>query len=175
MPVPSVLLHLPRAVVLAGMLAGAVVMLFWRVRESRRPVTTRSILAPPLGMATGFAMFLAPAVRIPWSWAIAAFAVGAVVLSIPLSRTSRLTRAGDAIVMERSRAFLAILVGLVVVRFALRAWIEQVVTGPQTAAIFFILAFGMIFRWRAAMFLDYLRLRAPAVSPVPAADPPRPA
>jgi membrane protein CcdC involved in cytochrome C biogenesis len=157
------------------MLAGAVVMLFWRVRESRRPVTTRSILAPPLGMATGFAMFLAPAVRVPWTWAAAAFAAGALVLSIPLSRTSRLTRAGDAVVMERSRAFLVILVGLVIVRFALRAWIEQVVTGPQTAALFFILAFGMIFRWRTAMLLEYRRLRAPAVVAVPAPDARRPA
>ncbi len=110
-------------------------------------------------MSTGFLMFLAPAARIPWAWAGAAFALGALVLSIPLSRTSRLARVGDAIVMERSKAFLWILLGLVAVRFAAREWVEQFVTPVQTGAIFFILAFGMVLRWRAAMLLAYLRLR----------------
>ena len=152
--------HLPRLLVVAITLAGAGVMLAWRMRETRRPVTARAILAPPLGMATGFFMFLAPAARIPWAWALAAFAVGAIVLAIPLSRTSRLARVGDAVVMQRSRAFLWILLGLVVVRFVAREWVEQQqVTTLQTGAVFFVLAFGMIVRWRAQMYLDYLRLR----------------
>lgn len=161
---PPVLPHIPRGVMLAGMLAGAAVMLAWRMRESRRPVTVRSIIAPPLGMSTGFAMFAVPATRIPWTWAGLALAAGAFVLSIPLARTSRLARDGDAVVMQRSSAFLAILLGLVAVRFALRAWVEQVVTPAQTAAIFFVLAFGMIARWRTEMLLTYLRLRAPAAA-----------
>jgi membrane protein CcdC involved in cytochrome C biogenesis len=156
---PTALPHLPRLVILAVTLAGAAAMLAWRLRESSRPVTVRAIVAPPLGMATGFLMFLAPAVRIPWAWAAAAFAMGALVLSIPLSRTSKLKRVGERVVMERSKAFLWILLGLVAVRFVAREWIEQVVTQAQTGAIFFILAFGMIARWRVAMLLAYLRLR----------------
>jgi len=64
------------------------------------------------------------------------------------------------VVMQRSRAFLWILLGLVVVRFVAREWVEQQqVTTLQTGAVFFVLAFGMIVRWRAQMYLAYLRLR----------------
>lgn len=152
--------HLPHAVVIAGSLAGALVMLAWRLRERRRPVTTRALVAPPLGMSTGFLMFLAKAPRIPWAWAGAAFAVGAVVLSLPLVLTSRLVRDGDVVVMKRSSAFLWVILGLFGVRFLAREWVEQRITTAQTGALFFVLAFGMILRWRAALLRDYLRLRA---------------
>ena len=152
-------------------------MLAWRVREARTPVSTRKIVVPPLGMSTGFLMFLAPAARVPWAWASAAFALGALVFSIPLTRTSRLVRTGDVVWMQRSRAFLWILIGLVAVRTALRAYVEQVVSPLQTGALFFVLAFGMIARWRIAMLLEYRRLCAgPARvgEPLPAAaDAPR--
>lgn len=151
--------HVPTALVVLVMLAGAAVMIAWRIRETSTPVSLRKIVAPPLGMSTGFLMFLAPAARVSWTYAGAAFAAGALVLSIPLARTSRLVRLGDTIVMQRSRAFLWILLGLVAVRFVARAYVERVLTPIQTGSIFFILAFGMIVRWRAAMLLAYLRLR----------------
>jgi membrane protein CcdC involved in cytochrome C biogenesis len=156
---PTSLAQIPRPLIIAATLAGAAAVIAWRFRESSRPVTARAIVAPPLGMSTGFLMFLAPAARIPWAWAGAAFALGALVFSVPLARTSRLARVGDTIVMERSKAFLWILLGLVAVRFALREYVEHLVTPIQTGAIFFVLAFGMILRWRAAMLLAYLRLR----------------
>ena len=153
--------HVHPAIVLFATLAGAAVMIGWRVRETASPVSTGKIIAPPLGMSTGLLMFLAPAARVPWTWASAAFALGALVLSFPLARTSQLVRSGDVVVMQRSRAFLWILLGLVAVRLVLRVYIERVVTPVQTGALFFILAFGMIVRWRAAMLVAYLRLRAP--------------
>ena len=139
---------------------GAFVILAWRLQEQRRPVTEKSILIPPLGMSTGFAMFLVPIFRIPWTWALGAFLVGFFLLSIPLTRTSRLTREGDAIMLKRSRAFLAVLVGLVVLRLALRGYVEHLISHTQTAGLFFILAFGMIARWRLGMYLEYRRLTA---------------
>jgi membrane protein CcdC involved in cytochrome C biogenesis len=144
----------------AAALGGAAVILAWRVRETQRPVTARSILIPPLGMATGFSMFLSPPFRVPWTWALGAFLVGALVLSYPLTHTSRLTRRGDVIMLHRSRAFLAILVGLVVLRLALRNYVEHLISPTQTAGLFFILAFGMILRWRVGMWLEYRRLVA---------------
>src|SRR5690349_10871865 len=98
-------------------------MIAWRVRETSTPVSTRKIVAPPLGMSTGLAMFLSPAVHVPWSWAATALLFGAVVLAIPLGRTSRLVRSGDVVLMQRSRAFLWILLGLVAVRLLLRTWV----------------------------------------------------
>jgi membrane protein CcdC involved in cytochrome C biogenesis len=154
--------HVPPIVLVLASLAGAAAVLAWRVQETRSPVSTRKIVAPPLGMSTGFLMFLAPATRVPWTYATGAFAAGALVLAIPLARTSRLVRSGDVVLLQRSKAFLWILLSLVVVRFALRAWVEEVVTPAQTAGLFFILAFGMIVRWRAAMLVAYLRMRSPA-------------
>jgi membrane protein CcdC involved in cytochrome C biogenesis len=139
-------------------LGGAAVMLAWRIRETTRAITERAIVIPPLGMSTGFCMFLLPAARIPLAWALAAFLLGAVVLSIPLERSSRLTRRGDTIMMQRSPAFLWILIGLVVVRLALRSYVEHLVSPIQTGAIFFVLAFGMIVRWRVGMWLAYRQL-----------------
>lgn len=152
--------HIPHALVVVASLAGAVVMLAWRRREGRRPVNLRAIVAPPLGMATGFSMFLVPATRLPWTWAGAAFTVGALVLAVPLVRTSRLVREGDTVMMMRSSAFLWILVGLFLVRFLAREWVEQRISTAQTGALFFVLAFGMVLRWRAGMLREYLRLRA---------------
>jgi membrane protein CcdC involved in cytochrome C biogenesis len=160
LPIP----HLHPAIAALGAVLGAAAMLAWRVREASTPVSARKIVAPPLGMSTGFLMFLAPAARVPWTWATGAFAIGALVLSIPLARTSTLVRRGDEVVMQRSRAFVWILLALFAVRLAARAWIERRVTPVQTGALFFVLAFGMIVRWRAGMLLAYRRLVAlPAV------------
>ena len=117
-------------------------------------------------------MFVRPEFRVPWIWAAGAFVVGALVLSYPLLRTSRLVREGETIVMHRSRAFLLILLGLVAVRLALRDYVGQLLPVPQTAAVFFILAFGMIVRWRAWMLAEYRRLTvAPDLSDAaPAAE-----
>lgn len=153
-------LPLPHLFGFGAALAGGAAMLAWRVRETTRAVTERAIVIPPLAMSTGFAMFAAPSARVPWTWAAAAFLVGALLLSYPLARTSRLTRRGDAVVLQRSPAFLVILVGLLVVRLALRGWVEQVVSPIQTGAIFFVLAYGMIVRWRLGMWREYRRLVA---------------
>jgi membrane protein CcdC involved in cytochrome C biogenesis len=71
-------LHLSLAPVLAP-LAGALAVLAWRIRETQRPLTRRSIVLPPLAMSTGLAMFLAPGFRVPWSWALGAFLAGGLV------------------------------------------------------------------------------------------------
>jgi membrane protein CcdC involved in cytochrome C biogenesis len=144
-------------------IAGAAGVLAWRVRETRRPVTALNLLAPPLGMSTGFLMFVAPQARVPISWAFAAFAVGALLFSYPLIHSSRLIRQGDTISLQRSPAFLWIILGLFVVRFALRSYVEQYVSLVQTGGLFFVLAFGMILPWRLTLYLRYRRLRGDAV------------
>lgn len=156
------LLQLRPAVMVAASLAGAGAMIAWRLRETSRPVTMRRIVAPPLGMSTGLSMFALPAARIPWTWGLAAFALGALVFVIPLSRGTRLVRRGEAVHVERSRAFLWMLLGLVAVRLALRAWVEQYLTQLQAGGLLFLLAWGMVLRWRLGMALDYRRLLAGA-------------
>ena len=138
--------------------AGGGAVLAWRIRETRTPVTARTILIPPLGMSTGFAMFAVPSMRIPWTWAVAAFLLGALVLSVPLERTSTLERKDDAVVMRRSNGFLLILLVLLAIRVALHEWVGELLPPRQTASLFFVLAFGMIFRWRMGMLVRYRRL-----------------
>jgi membrane protein CcdC involved in cytochrome C biogenesis len=133
-------------------------VLVWRVREGRTAVTLRKIIIPPLGMATGFCMFLAPPFRIPLSWALAAFAMGALLLAWPLLRSSKLVRDGEAVMMKRSNAFFLIVIALAVVRLAARSYLDTVLNLNQTAALFFVLAFGMILRWRLQMLFEYRQL-----------------
>jgi membrane protein CcdC involved in cytochrome C biogenesis len=143
---------------LVSSIAGAIAVTVWRVRESRTAVTARTIVIPPLGMATGFAMFVVPAFRVPWSWAALSFLAGALVLAYPLLRTSKLVREGETVMAQRSNAFFAVIIVLAGIRIAARGYLDTVLTVQQTAALFFILAFGMILRWRAQMFFQYQAL-----------------
>lgn len=137
-------------------------VLIWRIREGRTAVTVRKIIIPPLGMATGFSMFFVPAFRVPLLWAAVAFLVGAILLAYPLLVTSKLVRAGDAIMMQRSNAFFAVVVVLAAVRYFARSYFDHIMSMQQTAALFFVLAFGMILRWRMRMLSEYRTLTSAA-------------
>lgn len=146
------------AVSTVAALAGMAAVFVWRVQEGRSAVTLRKIVIPPLGMATGFSMFLVPLFRVPLAWALAAFLAGAVVLAYPLLATSKLERDGDRIMMKRSGAFFAVVIVLAAIRFAARSYLDQVISVEQTAGLFFVLAFGMILRWRMKLLLEYRAL-----------------
>jgi membrane protein CcdC involved in cytochrome C biogenesis len=147
-------------------LVGAAAVMAWRVRETTRPVTARKIVIPPLGMSTGFSMFIYPPFRISVWWALSAFLVGALVFSYPLIKSSKLTRIGNIVMLRRSPAFLWIILALFAIRFAARHYVEQIISPLQTGGLFFVLAFGMIVVWRVTMFIEYQRLCSqPAVDP----------
>jgi membrane protein CcdC involved in cytochrome C biogenesis len=141
-------------------LAGLVAVTMWRLREARSAVSLKKIIIPPLGMASGFSMFVVPAFRIPWAWAGLAFLIGALALAWPLLLTTRLERQGDAVMMKRSSAFLLVLLVLAAIRFFAHGYFDTILTTQQTAGIFFILAFGMIVVWRAKLLMDFRRLSA---------------
>lgn len=133
-------------------------VLVWRIREGRTAVTVRKIIIPPLGMATGFSMFFVPAFRVPVLWAAVAFLIGAILLAYPLLVTSRLVRDGDNIMMQRSYAFFGVVVFLAAIRYFARGYFDHMMSIQQTAGLFFILAFGMILRWRMRMLSEYRAL-----------------
>ena len=141
-------------------LTGMSAVFVWRVREGRSAITLRKIVIPPLGMATGFCRFVVPLFRVPWVWALGAFLLGAVVLAYPLLATSKLERDGDRIMMKRSGAFFAVVLGLAAIRFAAHSYLDQIISVEQTAGLFFVLAFGMILRWRMSMLFEYRALTA---------------
>jgi membrane protein CcdC involved in cytochrome C biogenesis len=146
---------------LAGVLA-------WRVREGRSAVTLKKIIMPPLGMATGFCMFLYPPCRVPFTWGLVAFLIGAVIFAYPLLLTSDLHYQNGIIMMKRSSAFFSVIIVLALVRYLARGYFDRFLSIEQTGALFYLLAFGMILRWRAKLFLAYRALTAaPALPTAP--------
>src|SRR5579863_8681569 len=141
-------------------LIGLAGVLAWRVREGRTAVTLKKIVMPPLGMATGFCMFIVPAFRIPLLWGLGSFLIGAVILAYPLLLTSDLHRQNGVIMMKRSSAFFAVIIVLAIVRYLARSFFDRFLTLEQTGALFYLLAFGMILRWRLKLLLAWRVLTA---------------
>lgn len=133
-------------------------MAILRIRATKKPTNAKKILIPPIGMSTGFAMFLYPPTHIPWSWAALAFLAGMIFLAIPLIITSRFHIVDGEIYLKKSRAFVFILFILLSARIGLHSYIEQHISIMETAGLFFILAFGMLLPWRMAMYQQYRKL-----------------
>jgi membrane protein CcdC involved in cytochrome C biogenesis len=148
------------AVSLIGSLGAALMVIWLRSRGRKKPVRVMQIIMPPIGMSSGFLMFMAPMMRIPFLWAIEAFALGALIFAYPLIRTSRFHISKGDIYLYRSKAFIWILILLLMLRLALHEYIQEYLTIFQTAAIFFILAFGMLLPWRIAMYVTFRKIQA---------------
>ena len=148
-------------------LIGMVGVLIWRVRETQSAITLPKIVIPPLGMTLGLGMFVVPVFRVPWSWALAAFVLGAGLLAWPLLKTSKLKRVGNKVMMHRSKAFFGVVLVLAAIRFAARSYLDTILSLEQTAGLFFLLAYGMILRWRIAMLVAYRKIVA---EPAPALE-----
>lgn len=144
--------------VVMSLLAGTALMIL-RVRAARRPTTLKKIIMPPIGMATGFVMFALPAMHIPWLWAISAWGTGLLIFAFPLIVTTRMERREQDIYLIRSKAFIFIMVSLLLARLTMHGMVEKYLSIAQTGALFFLLAFGMIVPWRLAMISEYVRLR----------------
>jgi membrane protein CcdC involved in cytochrome C biogenesis len=138
-----------------AMLIIALLIIFLRIRNTKKPIVIRKIIIPPIGMSTGFLMFLYSPMRFPVQWGFLDFLAGAIFFSIPLILTSRFEQVGDAIYLRRSKAFIIILLSILIIRLALHSYVEQWVSVQQTAALFFVLAFGMLLPWRVAMYFQY--------------------
>jgi membrane protein CcdC involved in cytochrome C biogenesis len=141
-------------------LVGLAGVLAWRVREGRTAVTMKKIIMPPIGMATGFCMFFVPQCRVPFLWGLGAFLIGAAVLAFPLLLTSDLHLQNGVIMMKRSSAFFSVIILLAVVRYLARGYFDRFLSFEQTGALFYLLAFGMIVRWRLKLVLAYRALTA---------------
>lgn len=135
----------------------ATLVIFVRMRRQNKPVSAKSIILPPLFMATGFAMFFLPEAATPPMYDFTAFLVG-MVFSVPLILTSRFEIVGQDVYLKRSKAFFVILMGLLVIRLIIKLIINDSFTPLQTGGLFFLLAFGMLVPWRIAMLYMYRQL-----------------
>ena len=149
---------IPHITAMIGFGVFAIMVIVIRLKAAEKPTSIKKIIIPPLGMSTGFLMFLFSPFRIEWTWAISAFVIGALFLSIPLILTSKFEVRNRKIYLQRSRTFIWILIALLVLRLSLHSYLEEYITLYQTAGLFFILAFGMLLPWRIAMLLQYQKV-----------------
>ncbi|MEN2766346.1 CcdC family protein [Ornithinibacillus xuwenensis] len=135
----------------------ASMMIVIRLKASKRPSSVKAIILPPLFMSTGALMFLFPEFQLKWQQVVEALTVG-VVFSIFLIKTSKFEIRKEKIYLIPSKAFIFVLVGLLILRIVLKLIIGSTISLGETSGMFFLLAFGMIGTWRMAMLYKYKQL-----------------
>lgn len=149
---------IPPAIFLAVTTAGAIVMgtlaLIVRSKSAKKPASAKKIILPPLFMSTGALMFLFPFFRVAPLQIAEALAVG-MLFSIILIRTSNFEVRDGAIYLKRSKAFIFILLGLLVARLLAKVLLSASIDVGELAGMFWLLAFGMIVPWRLAMLRKF--------------------
>ena len=136
----------------------AIGVMFIRLKAAKKPPTSTKIVIPPIFMSTGACMYLLPEFRLTTSEILEAIVVG-LIFSIFLIKTSKFEVRGQEIYLKRSKAFIFILIGLLVVRIVFKSYLSQSLDVGQLSGMFFLLAFAMIVSWRIAMFRSYTKLQ----------------
>jgi membrane protein CcdC involved in cytochrome C biogenesis len=108
-------------------------------------------------MSTGALMYIYPPFRLTPAEIIEAIVVG-MLFSILLIKTSKFEIRDNDIYLKRSKAFIFILVGLLVIRIIMKSILSASIDVQQLGGMFFLLAYSMILPWRVAMYVDYKKL-----------------
>ena len=153
--IPSQLLLLITSV---GAIFMAVLVMFVRLRSQKKPVNEKKIIIPPIAMSTGALMFIFEEFHVAPLQIIEASALG-IVFSLVLIATSKFGVRDQEIYMKRSKAFVFILVGLLVLRITLKLIFSKSLDVGGLGGMFFILAWSMIIPWRLAMLVQFKKLR----------------
>lgn len=103
-------------------------------------------------------MFLFPYFQVSWWQVLEALSVG-MVFSVLLILTSNFEIKGNNIYLKPSKVFIFILIFLLLLRIALKIYLGQGISVGETSGMFYLLAFGMLFTWRIAMLLKFIKLR----------------
>ena len=136
----------------------ATMMIYIRIKASKKPTSAKRIILPPLLMSTGALMFLFPSFRLPIIEGIEALLVGTI-FSFFLIKYSKFEIRNHEIYLIPSKSFIFILFGLLLIRITIKVIIGSQITFGETSSIFFLLGFGMIFTWRVATLVEYYKLK----------------
>lgn len=128
-----------------------------RAKASNRPIQAKKIILPPLFMSTGMLMFLFKEFQVPWTQVLEASIVG-VIFSTFLIYTTTFEVKSDGIYLKKSKAFLIILLSLLVIRMVGKIVLSNTIDVGELGGMFFILAFSMILPWRIGMLVKYKML-----------------
>ncbi|RKP47366.1 cytochrome c biogenesis protein CcdC [Cohnella endophytica] len=150
----------------ATILLIAALVIWRRSRAMFRPIRGSGLrlLIPLLFILPSLALILNPKAYLEaWEW-LAALGVG-IVLSLPLIWTTNYERREDQqIYAVKNMGFIASFLGVLIVRFALRSYIEGL-SQEQMSALFMIVAYGYILPWRLVSYYKFRKIYAqkPAV------------
>ncbi|OCA89304.1 hypothetical protein A8F94_23970 [Bacillus sp. FJAT-27225] len=148
-------LALASTVVAIGM---ATMAMFVRMKAAKKPATAMKIIMPPIGMSTGSLMYIVPEFRLTGMEIVEAVILG-MLFSILLIKTSSFEVKDQQIYVKRSKAFFFILIGLLIVRLAMKLILSATIDFGELSGMFFLLAFSMILPWRIAMYRDFKKLQ----------------
>ncbi|QED47649.1 CcdC family protein [Cytobacillus dafuensis] len=141
-----------------GAVCMALFVMFLRMKASKKPASAKKIILPPIFMSTGALMFIFPYFRVTPLEILEAVTVG-MLFSILLIKTSKFEIRDNQIFLKRSRAFIFILIGLLIIRIIGKFILSSSIDVGQLSGMFWILAFGMIVPWRLAMYYDFRKLQ----------------
>ncbi|MGN1400631.1 MAG: CcdC family protein [Bacillus sp. (in: firmicutes)] len=128
-----------------------------RMKATKQPTNSRKIILPPLFMSTGALMFIHPFFRVTGMEFMEAILAG-MLFSVLLIKTTKFEVKQEEIYVKRSKAFIFILVSLLVIRLAAKLVLSASIDVGALSGMFWILAFGMIVPWRIAMYIQYKKL-----------------
>jgi membrane protein CcdC involved in cytochrome C biogenesis len=141
--------------ILAVVMGVTVIMI--RLKAANKPTSAKKIILPPIFMSTGSLMYLFPQFRLTPMEILEAIMLG-MLCSIILIKTSRFEIRDHEIYLKRSKAFIFILVALLIVRLVVKAVLSTTINVGQLSGMFFLLAFSMIVPWRIAMYIQYKKM-----------------
>ncbi len=103
-------------------------------------------------------MFVFEEFRVPFSQVIESILVG-LLFSIVLIKTTNFEEKNEKLYVKKSRAFLLILFGLLIIRFVAKLLLSSTIDVGELGGMFWILAFAMIIPWRIGMLVKYFKLK----------------
>ncbi|WP_342597971.1 cytochrome c biogenesis protein CcdC [Psychrobacillus sp. FSL H8-0483] len=129
-----------------------------RAKAAKHPASVKKILLPPVFMSTGAVMFVFPFFRVTGAQFLEAIGVG-ILFSVVLIWTSKFERKDGNIYLKQSKAFVFILIGLLIIRVIGKIVLSSTIDVGALSGMFWILAFGMIVPWRIAMYLQFKKIQ----------------
>jgi membrane protein CcdC involved in cytochrome C biogenesis len=141
-----------------GAIGMAFLAMFIRMKAAKKPATAKKIILPPIFMSTGALMFIHPYFRVTPTEIVEALLVG-MLFSILLIKTSKFEIRDNQIYLKRSKAFMYILIGLLLFRILIKSILSMSIDYGELSGMFWILAFGMIVPWRIAMYRNFRQLQ----------------
>lgn len=135
----------------------AILVLLVRLKAAKKPASAKKIVLPPIFMTSGALMYVSPDFRLTPMEILEVVIVG-IFFSIFLIKTSTFEVKDKDIYLKRSKAFVFILIGLLIIRIAAKSMLSTTIDYKQLSGMFFLLAYSMIIPWRVAMYTNFKKL-----------------